>query len=107
MNHEEMLRKAAAEIRAADLLGWGNACEWGADRIAELEAALRKYGKHAIGSDCYPCPRGVTTAGQCTCGLSAALDTSETPADPLRRCPNCGRWQHAPDCPTLKAAAKP
>ena len=40
MNYEEMLRKAAKEIRAADLLGWGNACEWGADRIAALEAAL-------------------------------------------------------------------
>jgi hypothetical protein len=39
---EEILRKAAAEIRAANINGWGNACEAGADRIRALEAALER-----------------------------------------------------------------
>jgi|ERR1700690_1575671 len=42
MNVEEILRKAAAEIRAANINGWGNACEAGADRIRELEAQLER-----------------------------------------------------------------
>jgi uncharacterized small protein (DUF1192 family) len=41
--HEEILRKAGAEIRSANINGWGNACEGGADEIARLEESLAKY----------------------------------------------------------------
>jgi hypothetical protein len=42
IDHEAILRKAAKEIRAANINGWGNACEGGADHIAALEARCRE-----------------------------------------------------------------
>ena len=42
IDHEAILRKAAEKIRAANINGWGNACEGGADRIAALEARCRE-----------------------------------------------------------------
>lgn len=38
--YAEILRNTAEEIRSQDILGWGNACSFGADEIDRLEAEL-------------------------------------------------------------------
>jgi hypothetical protein len=38
--YAEILRNTAEEIRAQDILGWGNACSFGADEIDRLETVL-------------------------------------------------------------------
>ena len=40
-DHAQNLRQAADEIRREGHVGWGNACEWAADEIERLTAALR------------------------------------------------------------------
>lgn len=47
MSAEKDLLRAAAEIRDANINGWGNACEAGADRIRDLEAAVDKRSRRA------------------------------------------------------------
>ena len=39
-DHAQNLRQAADEIRREGHAGWGNACEWAADEIERLTAAL-------------------------------------------------------------------
>lgn len=39
--YAEILRNTAKEVRDNDILGWGNACEFGADEIERLSLALR------------------------------------------------------------------
>jgi hypothetical protein len=40
--YAEILRNTAAEIRAQDILGWGNACDFAADEIDRLQAEVER-----------------------------------------------------------------
>lgn len=40
--YAEILRNTAEEIRGQDIMGWGNACSFGADEIERLERELAK-----------------------------------------------------------------
>lgn len=45
----QILRDCAKEIRHQDILGWGNACEFGAEEIDRLEARILSMQEHFIG----------------------------------------------------------
>ncbi len=48
--YAEILRNTAQEIRAQDILGWGNACEFGADEIDRLQAEVERLRSQSSGS---------------------------------------------------------
>lgn len=51
--YAEILRNTAEEIRAQDILGWGNACEFAADEIERLERQLTAALQGASRADSY------------------------------------------------------
>ena len=110
IDHEAILRKAAEEIRAANINGWGNACEGGADHIAALEVRCRVLTEaatkvHGIIAEYWgPCMGSV----ECLLALREAVGeeakswgpkvsdlprvtSAETPAKHMEgcRCPEC------------------
>lgn len=70
-----LVREREAEAEAEAEAFEDEIDDWRAERD-ELEAALRKYGRHgAVGAPCSgPCAEWVEGTAGCTCGLDAVLN---------------------------------